>query len=454
MKQLKYLLILLSVNFSTAGCKKLVEAEMPSDRITQTAVFNNESTADAAVVGLYTQMIRANLQFGAVGATLYTGLTGDDLLYTSSAPTTQEFANNEIATTNPVLRSNLWTPPYQLIYQANAILEGLQNSTGIGLPTKSQLEGEARFIRAFSLFYLANMFGDVPLVLSTRYDENRVIPRTPRSQVYEQVITDLLAAKNLLTASYPAANRIRANRWAAATLLARVYLYNHQWQQAESEATSVISSGLYSLLSNLNNVFLMNSNETIWQLMPTATTLNTWEGNVFIPATSGTPLYPLNSSLVNAFSSGDLRKNAWTKTVAVGSNTYTHPFKYKIKTGTPITEYYVVLRLAELYLVRSEARARQDKISLALSDLNIVRNRAGLANATASDQAAMLLAVEQERRLELFAEWGHRWFDLKRTGRANALLTLKPGWQATDTLYPIPNAELLRNPMLTQNPGY
>lgn len=237
-------------------------------------------------------------------------------------------------------------------------------------------------------------------------------------------------------------------------MLARVHLYNGQWQEAEAEATAVIGSGSYSLVSNLNNVFLMNSNETIWQLMPTSTSLNTWEGNQFIPATSAAPTYPLTASLLSSFTAPDQRKAAWTKSVVVSSVNYTHPFKYKVRTGTTLTEYYVVLRLAELYLVRAEARARQSKISLALADLNTIRTRAGLANATISDQAAMLLAVEQERRLELFAEWGHRWFDLKRTGRANALLAFKTGWQDTDTLYPIPNAELLRNPMLTQNPGY
>src|SRR5690606_25016061 len=97
-----------------------------------------------------------------------------------------------------------------------------------------------------------------------------------------------------------------------------------------------------------------------------------------------------------------------------------------------------------------------NNLAESLLDLNEVRTRAGLQNSTASNLEELLMAISQERRVEFFAEWGHRWFDLKRTNLANdALANLKaPNWQSTDILYPIPHSQLLLNPNLTQNEGY
>jgi hypothetical protein len=92
----------------------------------------------------------------------------------------------------------------------------------------------------------------------------------------------------------------------------------------------------------------------------------------------------------------------------------------------------------------------------AVSDLNIIRKRSGLANTTANDQVSILNAILHERQVELFCEWGHRWYDLKRTNKADGLLGIAkaPNWQATDALFPIPFTELSLNTSLTQNPGY
>ena len=92
--------------------------------------------------------------------------------------------------------------------------------------------------------------------------------------------------------------------------------------------------------------------------------------------------------------------------------------------------------------------------SSAVSDINVIRRRAGLADTEALSQAEVLLAIEEERKKELFVEWGHRWLDLKRTQRANLILASKPNWSPTDLLFPIPESELLNNPNLIQNPGY
>jgi hypothetical protein len=120
------------------------------------------------------------------------------------------------------------------------------------------------------------------------------------------------------------------------------------------------------------------------------------------------------------------------------------------------TEYLMVLRLAEQFLIRAEARAHQKNLADAISDLNIIRHRAGLPDLSSSlVQADVLAAVEKEKRIEFFAEFGHRWFDLKRTGRVDAVLApIKPLWTSTAAFYPLPFSELQKDPNLTQNPGY
>ncbi|MBI3235774.1 MAG: RagB/SusD family nutrient uptake outer membrane protein, partial [Bacteroidetes bacterium] len=122
-----------------------------------------------------------------------------------------------------------------------------------------------------------------------------------------------------------------------------------------------------------------------------------------------------------------------------------------------ILEYYTVLRSAEQYLIRAEARNNLDKLSLAIDDINVIRLRAGLALTTIGGQTKADVArlIEGERRKEFFAEMGHRWLDLKRTGKlSETLMPIKSGWQRTDSLYPIPIGEMLTNPNMVQNPGY
>jgi hypothetical protein len=150
----------------------------------------------------------------------------------------------------------------------------------------------------------------------------------------------------------------------------------------------------------------------------------------------------------------------------VSGKQYRSPYKYKQNTATtPREEYNMVLRLADQYCIRAEARARLDQLPEAVSDLNAIRKRAGLLDLpTISTQNQVLAAVEQECRIEFFAEWGHRWFDLKRwPARANdgkkrideVMTALRPDtWKPTAALWPIPSDERTRNHFLTQNPGY
>lgn len=170
--------------------------------------------------------------------------------------------------------------------------------------------------------------------------------------------------------------------------------------------------------------------------------------------------YALKEGLKNAFEPNDARYINWVGVKTINSDVWYYSHKYK-KSGFNASssslpnEDFVLLRLAEQYLIRAEARAQQDNISGAQEDVNVIRTRAGLANTTATAKEALLEAVAQERRIELMVEGGHRWYDLKRTGKIDQVLSpLKADWQSTDALFPIPLQEILNNDNLTQNPGY
>jgi hypothetical protein len=437
-----------------SACKKFIDIAPPLTQAESSKVFSSDQTATSATIGLYYQITSSNLTYLNGAITVYTGLSSDELIDAGSNSTYDAFENNAIPSNLSAINSAFWSNAYKYIYQANAVIEGLNSSATLSKPVKDQLMGEMLFTRALNYFYLVNLFGDVPLEISTDYLVNSTMPRTAASKVNDQIINDLLTAETLLTTSYSSSTNTRPNEMAAAALLARLYLYQKDWVNAETQASKVINSGSYILETNLNNVFLATSGETIFQLARPAN--NTAEGLAFIPYQSSVkPTFAVRSSLLNAFTSGDNRKTSWLKGDTISGTAYYFPYKYKQRINNPVTEYNVVLRLAELYLIRAEVRAAQNNTSGAQADINMIRNRAGLTNTTASNSPGLLVAVASERQLELFAEWGHRWLDLKRSGTINSILgTTKTNWQASDALYPIPLAQTQLNHLLTQNSGY
>lgn len=435
-----------------AGCRKFVAIEPAPNMIASQQVFANDKTAVSAVLGVYQQMRNTIRIITNGGLSIYSSLSADEIYNTASNSTDDPFYKNALAANNSIITS-FWTNAYSNIYRINACIEGLSASPTITDSLKTQLTGEMKVVRAVYYFYMVNLFGEVPLVTSTDYRINEKMGRTPASVIINQIIEDLVYAKTVLKQTYPSANRARANKLAAVALLARVYLYDKQWSMAEEEANSVINSGLYNL-SSVATVFQPASNETIWQLVND--NANTAEGAAFIPSSStARPTYAISNFLLSSFENGDLRKTAWLKSNTVSGIQYYYPNKYQLRTNTPVNEYTKLLRLSEVYLIRAEARARQNKIIEGQGDLNVVRNRAGLPDVSMTSQAALLAAVEKERFTELFTEFGHRWFDLKRTDRIDAVLgSEKPGWKTDAALYPIPDAQIQVNNNLSQNPGY
>ncbi len=444
--------------FLSSCDKEFVEVDLPNSLVSGELVFQNDETAIAAATGMYTKLLSNNSFIGQFNSIAYLGgFSSDELIdYSNTAPNSEFYQNQLNANNSSVL--GIWSSAYNIIYEANAVIEGVTASTTLSPDVKTQLEGEGKFVRAFCYFYLVNLFGDVPLITSTNYQTNSTLGRSDEEEVYNQIINDLTNARILLTEDYSGSSRVRPNKWAATALLSRIYLYNENYSMAELESTSLINSSQYTLQSDINNVFLRDSNEAILQLVKVYPNgFPTPDGVIFYISSEGATK-DINSDLLNSFEVGDLRKDNWITTRDINSIIYYRPNKYKVRfyfTDSNYPEDLVLLRLAEQYLIRAEARINQNDIVGAQEDINVIRNRAGLLNTTAASQPELLLAVEQERRHELFSEMGHRWLDLKRTNRAATVLgPIKSDWNSEDVLYPIPESEILKNINLTQNPGY
>jgi hypothetical protein len=470
----------------SANCKKLVEVPSPITSINEANVYGSDATAAAALTGIYINLSKNELMNGdwvngpgLTSLSLLTALSADELsLFASSNDRRLTGYYRNALTSVDRVYASLWTTTYNTIFMANSALDGISNSITLTPIVQRQLLGEARFVRALCYVYLTSLFGDVPLVTGLDYKVNALLPRTTRAQVWQQIIADLRAAQDLLSDGYlqsdaftlyPAGSeeRVRPNKWAATALLARAYLYTENWADAEIAATAVISHTVQFGLLPLNEIFLKNSREAIWQLQPVNTGWNTEDARVFVlPETGPSNRWPVYISphLLNNFENSDQRKSQWlgkyTDTSTTAPKDYYYPFKYKNASFfAPLTEYQMVLRLGEQYLIRAEARIQQGKIDNAAADINTIRSRAGLPDVSVNTKEALLTAILHERQVELFTEWGHRWFDLKRTNSVNAVMsTVTPQkgglWNTNWQWYPVPLTELERNPNLSQNPGY
>lgn len=445
--------------FCLSSCDSFVEVSLPKSQLTQTGVFEDYSTASAALTDIYSKMRERGLLTGLnSGLSNQLGNYTDELMaYGTLSNPSLNFYNNALLPNNPTI-AEYWNSTYNQIYAANSIIKGSQASTVLSDENKKKLEGEALFIRALLHFYLLNLFGDIPYVTQTDYKLNSVVSRMPTPKVYENIIRDLEDAITFLPVAYNSTERVRPNQFTAKALLARVYLYSGANAEAANEASAVLNqTTVFSLTGTVSQVFLINSKETIWQLKSEVAGQNTHEAEIFVFKSGPPTLTALHDDFVTSFGMNDLRKTNWIKSVTNGSSTWFHANKYREAEFTATSkEYSIIFRLAEQYLIRSEARARQGDLIGAKEDLDVVRHRAGLANTTAVTQEEILAAILQERKWEFFTEHGHRFFDLKRFDKIDAVLSAsKPGWESTDRLLPIPQSELSANPNLRpQNPGY
>lgn len=438
-----------------SSCKKYLQIDLPKDQLTAQSVFSSSTNALAAVNGLYTFALQPQSFISYQGDFLL-GVGADEFVYGNNQY--DDFMNNTLQATNADVAAT-WRLFYQVIYQANGIIEKMPGSP-VSDSLKAVYIAEAKVFRAFCHLYLTCYFGDVPLIKTTDVTVTATVPRIAKADVLNAVAQDLKEAEAALPDG--AVRNGRFNKWMATALLARVYLYQSNWAGAETKSTALINntSG-FTLLSDLTKVFLRGSREAIWQIN-TADNNYTYWTSFNVPAATTTSTSYLNMvrpELYNAFEAGDKRKTSWLGSTTIGGTFFYYDYKYKQLSApgsSAAIEDYMLLRLAEQYLIRAEARAQQENQTGAIDDLNVIRTRAGIpALVYGMAKANVLLAVEKERKLELFGEgYGHRWIDLARTNRLNAVIGAeKPTtWKSNAALWPIPQNEIINNPALTPNP--
>lgn len=459
------------------SCEKYLEnTQLPAGTIAGKDAFTSDNAVSAIVTGSFFSLNNSG-PFSGGGASNMAYTTG---LYTDELQNISTSAFAVALYTNAINANNVthWKDLYSMIYVVNGAIEGIRNTPAM-LYYKDQWLGESLFTRAFLYYYLVNLYGDVPLALTTDYTVNNQLSRAPQSQVYRQIIADLKTSQSLLSNDYKDGygsntnDRVRPNQAAATALLAKAYLYTQQWDSAEVQAASIINNTAYQLLTP-DQVFLANSKETIWALA-TISDVKAYEYGLYNngmpaeltppkdPATAYSVLVAMSNFLLNVFEPNDARFSNWVRsttiTASATSPAVTYYFPNKYRSAINGAEREVVLRLADMYLVRAEARARQNNISGAQADLDVVRTRAGLAGTTAGTQQALLTAIAKERQTELFTECGNRFFDLKRTGTIDGVMNVvapqKGGsWSSYKQLWPIPPNDIILNPHITPNPGY
>jgi hypothetical protein len=435
---------------TTAGCKKFLNVQ-PVDEVSDASTIVDATSSETAVRGVYRTM--AQNYYGGLYET-FGYLGGDDIVWTGSQAVIQQFISHNVTADNNNLET-VWAGIYQTINGANEVIAKVPKvvDPAFAAGQQNQLTGEGYFIRALAYFDLARCWGGVPITLTptTTATEKNKIARSTLDQTYAQVLSDLDAADSLM--SLPTAqNPVRANKETAWALKARYYLYQKDWANAEVYASKVIADNTnYQLLAPFSSWFqpasAVATKESVFELSYNATYTNSSRGYWQPPALGGTRQWAPGDSIAALLTNPQIGGGR----SALVAQTSTKAWYGNLFYRSPATDPSYIIRIAELYLIRAEARAGQNELSDALADLNAIRARAGLAGSTAVSQSDILLAIEQENRVE-FALEPHRWFDLVRTGRAQAVLGITSSDQL---LFPIPVTEIqLSNGVLIQNPGF
>jgi hypothetical protein len=450
---------LLVVILAFGACREILEPP-PVDLLVDELVLNGPDDMESVRIGLY----NATRSFGS--ANIFAGdFTADYIQNNGTFTDFNELGTKSITAANSIVNT-LWGNVYSAIYIANFIEENVEGVSRVSRAEKDELLAEARFCRGYAYFIAAHAFGDVPNVSSTDVQINRNIARTPKAEILAKVASDLRAAANELPLRWgqdnAALNKQFATKNAARAALARYYLYEGEWQSAERYADTIINSRVQTLDSSYVNVISTEfDSETIFELAYANSSSDD-------PGTSTTGL---NNILVgrrevipsNHYVQEILQPNAGTRRATISFSPNNQRGR---DNGWTVTKYgtpdqgnnnICVFRLGEIYLIRAEARAQQGRITGptgALADVNVLRARAKAPLAAFTNQVNALSVIETERLYELSFE-GHRWFDLKRTNRLNAVMApLYPNWNDRYSVWPIPITELQTNRALTQNNGY
>jgi starch-binding outer membrane protein, SusD/RagB family len=497
MKLIKYFSIAVIAALLPA-CSDFLD-KVPEDTINTSNFFQTEADAIGAVNGAYqplqwpklynmrmwtTDIMAGNSIVGAGGGT--------------DGIETQDEANFVTSTDNQGVL-DMWRGPWPGILRANIILQKVPGMT-INETTKNRVLGEAYFLRAHYYFILVQFFGDVPLVLQAVEPGDNLRPsRTPKSEVYQQIVSDLTNSIKLLPVreQYSGTDIGRASKGSAEGMLAKVELTLGNYQRVVNLCDSVKNLG-YTLNANYADNFnpaTENSAESLfevqyvsgagldfWSNENQASWLSTFTGprgsNM---VAGGWGWNQPTEEFVNSYEVGDKRKDvtvfyegcptfdglAYKKSYSTtGYNLRKFVVSLSVSSSydnSPLN--FPVLRYADVLLMKAEALNELGKTSdaqLPATDanatLNKVRARAGLLNVTGLDQATLRDKILHERRMELAFE-GQRWYDLIRVNAGQYGIDFlhsigKSNMSSKYLLYPVPQKERDANPNLTQNTGY
>lgn len=481
------MLAMLFVLFIVAGCNKKYLDVPPQGQQPGEQFWQSEADATKAVNAMY-----ANLhEWKQVAfAPIAIESMGSDDAEKGSSASDATFMNNfdnfsASSTEGQVL--DYWTGEYQEINFCNQVLDNVPGIT-MDESLKGRYLAEAKFIRAYAYFRLVKAFGDVPLRLHLPVDASEYnIPRTPKAEVYAAIEQDLNDAASVLPSTYSPADQGHATKGAAMALHAKVAMYQGHWQDVFDLTNQVMSSGVYSLFPNYEQLFRVaneNCSESVFEIQCKYIPGNCDASNSQYSQVQGVRgsqgggwgFNVPTQDLADAYEAGDPRKDATIifrgETTPEGDAipvSGDNPM-YNQKSYVPFSTYVEcnegseqnvrVIRYAEVLLMNAEAANELGNPTQALSSLNAVRararggNNAVLPDVTTTDQSALRTAIWHERRVEMGMEFD-RFFDLVREGQAPAVLGPKGFVAGKNEVWPIPQNEIdLSAGTLVQNPGY
>lgn len=481
---LKYML--LCGFFFLASCADLLDID-PKQSVDTTTALNTLENINAAITDVYVSL-KSTAIYGRDLISTVEALGDDSRIINRAGGRYNNEGNN-------VINSHIggWATYYTAINKANLVLKALPllPKGTIATAKQDELEGEVKFLRALMYFNLVRIYafdpkvaiaaldkGGVPLLLDgvNAVAEVSYPERASIADVYTQLYKDLTDA---IAKSPTTGGPNRATKAAANALFARVALYNEDWDNAIKYSTDALAGGVGRFVASSEYVAAWRAAshpESIFEILfqtrqenigvnesiqSAFTTIGSVSEATALAALRPTPLPVANgwgavvptTALLALYDSIDVRKGLYQLGLNRSNTITTESTKFLGKSGIVFMDNVPVIRISELYLIRAEAYAKKDKLVESLADVNRIRTRAGIAVSTAATSAALLTEIEKQRRLELAFE-GHRWFDLKRTGKDVVKTTGNVPYGDTRRLAPLPTSEVLVNKKLVQNAGY
>lgn len=455
MRRGNYILSLILLTCLMLGaCHSTLEPQ-PIDLLTDDVVLNEPKDVGNVEIGLYSAFRNV-----VPGAVISGDCTADMLIHNGTFSQYRELGNKQITSANASVAS-LWGSIYNTVYLANFIIERLPAVPGVKTAQRDKVLATAHFLRGYAYFTALHTFGGVPQVTTTSIEVNRNIPRASQGEIEKLILDDYNSALGFLPAK--PSNAALAGEYAVRAALAKFYLYTKNWPKAEQFAGDVINSGNYKLVEKFEDLVLKDfTEEAIFEMGYTladdpGTNGSIGLNNLFVGRREIIPSNEVVVALASVESGERFSSIKFNANLLKGNDNGWSVAKYG--TADQDNNNVVAIRLAEMYLIRAEARAQQNNVTgsgSAQEDINKLRARAKAPLITSVSQSQMLRIIEDERRMELAFE-GHRWYDLVRTGRAKEVMTaFSSNWKDAYELWPIPQRELLNNPALVgnQNPGY